>query len=518
MKKRSNLLFLCLALVFTMPALIGLFHPGFFPTDDGNWMVIRFSAFYEALRNGQFPVRFLPRLNNGYGYPVADFLYPLFMYLGIPIHILRINFIDTIKIILGLSIFLSSVFTFLWLRKLFDNISSFVGATLYVLFPYHLYDVYKRGSVGEAVSLTVLPFLFWQTERKSLVWTSIGIAFLILAHNTLAVMFMPLVFLYMILNVCIAEKRKELLLFYLKSLVLGFSMSSFFWVPALYDLQYTVFFKTTVSQWSNYFSPPGLVSLSFIFVFLAFFVLIVFGKINIKKYKLEALVFIIGILSVFLAFPQSYFVWRFLPVSFIQFPFRFLSLAIVSTSFLSAFAVSVLKGKIKLAFAIITLVLIFVSAWPYLFPKSYQMFPDTFYSTNQDSTTVRNEYMPKWVKQIPESMAREKVTVVSGRASVQNLLANGNKASFSLNAFSSSVVQFNTIYYPGWTVEVDKKTVPVSYNNNSGLIRFSVSPGQKNVDIYFAETPIRIIFDLISLLGLAVLLLLAERERSLKKK
>src|SRR2546421_9202065 len=39
-----------------------------------------------SLRHGQFPVRFLPRLNHGYGYPVADFLYPLFMYIGVPLY------------------------------------------------------------------------------------------------------------------------------------------------------------------------------------------------------------------------------------------------------------------------------------------------------------------------------------------------------------------------------------------------------------------------------------------------
>ena len=91
MKTKSNLFFLILVSLLTIPAIVGLLHPGFFVTDDGNWMIIRFSAFYETLRSGQFPVRFLYRLNNSYGYPVADFLYPLFMYLGVFFHILKIN-------------------------------------------------------------------------------------------------------------------------------------------------------------------------------------------------------------------------------------------------------------------------------------------------------------------------------------------------------------------------------------------------------------------------------------------
>src|SRR3989344_3219366 len=70
-------------LLLMIPSIWFLLLPGFFESDDGEWMIIRFSAFYQALADGQFPVRFLGRLNNGYGYPVADFLYPGFMYLGI---------------------------------------------------------------------------------------------------------------------------------------------------------------------------------------------------------------------------------------------------------------------------------------------------------------------------------------------------------------------------------------------------------------------------------------------------
>src|SRR5689334_4943470 len=128
--KRSRL-FLFLALALSSIGIISLFHPGFFLTDDGNSMVIRFSSFFETLRQGQFPVRFLTRLNYGYGYPVADFLYPLFMYIGVPIHILGFSFVNTVKIILAGSLLGGTFFTFLWLRKLFDDKSALVGSVTY---------------------------------------------------------------------------------------------------------------------------------------------------------------------------------------------------------------------------------------------------------------------------------------------------------------------------------------------------------------------------------------------------
>src|SRR3989344_7405737 len=187
MKKNSKLIFLIL-LIFSIPSVIGLLHSGFPLTDDGNWMVIRLSSFYENLRDGQFPVRYLSRLNHGYGYPVSDFLYPGFLYIGSLIHILGFSFVNSVKIIFGLSLVFSAVFSFLWLRKLFDQFSSLVGALFYLYFPYHLYDVYKRGSIGEVLSLAVLPFVLWSIENKNIFLTSSGISLLIISHNTLALL------------------------------------------------------------------------------------------------------------------------------------------------------------------------------------------------------------------------------------------------------------------------------------------------------------------------------------------
>ena len=95
-QNNNRTLFVVILLVtLVFPLILPLLSKGFFVSDDGEWMVIRFSAFYEALRSGQFPVRFLMRLNQGYGYPVSDFLYPGFMYLGVPLHVIGFSFVDT---------------------------------------------------------------------------------------------------------------------------------------------------------------------------------------------------------------------------------------------------------------------------------------------------------------------------------------------------------------------------------------------------------------------------------------
>ena len=78
----KKLLVIILLVLLTLPAITALIRPGFFPSHDGEWMVIRLSAFHQSLRDGQFPVRWSSRLNHGFGYPVLNFLYPLPFYIG----------------------------------------------------------------------------------------------------------------------------------------------------------------------------------------------------------------------------------------------------------------------------------------------------------------------------------------------------------------------------------------------------------------------------------------------------
>src|SRR3990167_948271 len=99
-------------LVVIAISLIGMwpfFKKGYFESQDGEWMVIRFSAFHQTLASGQFPVRFVDRLNNNYGYPVSNFLYPLPFYLAEVPKILGLGFVDSIKTVFVISTVASAV-------------------------------------------------------------------------------------------------------------------------------------------------------------------------------------------------------------------------------------------------------------------------------------------------------------------------------------------------------------------------------------------------------------------------
>lgn len=486
-----------------LPAVFGLFHMGFIVTDDGNWMVIRFSAFYEALRAGQFPVRFLMRLNNGYGYPVSDFLYPLYMYLGVPIKAVGFSFVSTIKILFGLSIVGSGLFTFLWLRKKFSLIASVLGALVYVYFPYHLYDIYQRGSLGEVLALALVPFILWQIERRKIIFISLGLAALILSHNILALLFLPVLIGYLLVKQ-----------FSFRSIVWimlgGLGLASFFWIPALYDKQFTVFDTTPVSDFSHYFVSNTNASLSGLIGLLGLFFCI--GGLLKQKNSGAWYMLGVGLVSLFLSLPLSGFVWHMVPLgTYVQFPFRFLSISVMTTSFLLAYGYDrVVKKRFSWIALVGVIVVLGISSFPYLMPKAYQAYPDGWYTTNMDTTTIKNEYMPRWVKQIPMSYPTEKVIIGEdtsrGTAGiVSNLIATANKTQFSLLLKKKSSIIINTIYFPGWNVWVNGKEQPISYANPRGVMQFSLPAGSYVVKAQFGETEFRLISDLISLIALTII-------------
>ncbi|HVZ12404.1 MAG TPA: 6-pyruvoyl-tetrahydropterin synthase-related protein [Patescibacteria group bacterium] len=498
---KNKLLFILIIIILSVPAVWFLALHGMIQTDDGNWMIIRFSAFYQALRDGQFPVRVLGRLNYGYGYPVANFLYPGFMYLSVPLHLVGFNFVNSIKILIGLSITASGIFTYFWLSEIFDEKSALFASIFYIYMPYHIYDVTRRGSVGEVLALAIFPFVMWQIERRNFILLAIGIAALLIAHNTLAILFILLVLCFFGIKFFTSKSKNGIIDFSTKSILFGFLISSFFWMPAVLELPYTVFSKTKVSDFSNYFADIHLIGPTTILIFIASVAVFFVNKKLQKNNEQVVLMIAIGILSVFLSISQSQPLWGILPVSFIQFPFRFLSLTICCASFLLAFVLSQIPEKYRLMVGIVVILLTVFFSKDLLMPAGINSADDSFYSTNEATTTVMDEYMPLWVKQKPTEHFKNEVNVQTGEGEVSNVFYNSNKITFNYSSDTPSVVRVSTIYYPGWEAFSNGLEKAIFYDNKNGLMELKLNSGNQFVSLNFTETPIRMFSDIVSLLA-----------------
>ncbi len=209
----------------------------------------------------------------------------------------------------------------------------------------------------------------------------------------------------------------------------------------------------------------------------------------------------------------SSFFWQILPVGFIQFPFRFLSITILSAAFLSAFVIDGFSKKKKLIASIMLLTALLVSAIPYLKPTVFFDKGEGFYATNQDSTTVQNEYMPIWVKSVPLERAKEKVEIVEGVGTLEKTLVKSNKISLTAKMKTDGKIRINTVYFPGWKTFIDEKEVIASYDYSKGLMGVEVAKGEHNVKLIFGETPFRLGADALSVAGFLLLIVFSRKKK-----
>ena len=507
-----------LIVIFSFIALWPFFKKGYFATHDGDWMIIRLSAFHQTLSAGQFPVRFVDRLNNNFGYPVFNFLYPLPFYLAEFPKILGNDFIESIKIITVLATFGSAIAMYWALSQKFKKEASFAGAIIYLFAPYRFVDLYVRGSFGENVAFLFIPLVLGSILKLAggnklfLPILSFAIAGLILSHNVMALLFLPVLF---VIGLILTEKsRLNIFLGFLG----GVTISSFYWLPALYDLNFVKFSQIKISKITDHLTtfnrliipswgfgslPQGLESFSpqIGLAAIAIFISAAASRILENKKNLFIDFFLIlFLLSAILMLNVSAPFWNLVPlVDVIQFPWRLLSLVVFASAILAAFVIQ--KSNQGQIVALIIILAAVISTAVYTKPKAFVERPDSFYSTNEGTTTVRDEYMPIWVFEKPDFRADQKIEIYQGDARIISQQIRPAKYNFTIESSSSNKVKVNTIYFPGWQVDVDGTRQTTDYRNKYGLITFELKKGRHEVIIKYGKTPVHLISEIVSLLS-----------------
>ena len=468
--------------------LAPLFHKGFYISDDGEWMVIRLSAFYQSLAENQFPVRLLGRLNNSYGYPVANFLYPGFLYIGSVLHLFGLSFVDSVKLILGSSVIGASVFVFLFLRRSFAREPSIVGTIMFLGSPYLLYDLYKRGSVGEVLAFLPASMLLYASSASLYSLVPLASAFLIVSHNTLALL------LGVPIGVYIATRADRVRLFW--GVLHGVGLASFFWIPALVEKTFVKFDAISISDPAQYFIGAQ----NFWLLGLPVLVALLYTTWSYKNQKKEAAI-VSGILMLgyFFALPISWMFWGTQTLSkFVQFPYRFLSITVLFGPWIVAYVYTKLGGPRRVLVVGVWAIFWVIASYIGMQNIIHIDRPIGYYTTNEGTTTVHDEYMPKWVTKPPLSRALNAYEFISGDAMVVANSVNTQLIDISISAKQQSMLQINKLYYPGWGVTVDGVLVPVEYRQGDGTMRVVVPQGEHRIVANFRETMLRFAADVLS--------------------
>lgn len=526
-----------LSIVFSLLASVSLLTPGIPPTHDGEYHILRFSQFYKVLSSGNLYPRWAPDFNNGFGIPLFNYVYPLPNYNASMLHFFGFSFIDSFKLSMIIATLIGSVFIYLWAKEHWGNQGALVSSVFYTFSPYHLLDIYVRGSVGEVWSLGLFPGLLWsylifrRTKKFSFfVLSCIFLALVIFSHNILAVIFFLFFTLYsgfLILNT--SNKKRELFQFFLISII-GFSLSSPFWLPALIEAKYVqglqIFdvtknfpeiYQLIVPSWGYGLSPsdflnPMSVQIGIANLFVFFMSFIVLLKTKKKNILLFFILCFMGVF--FLMTPYTAFIWKNFPLfSYFQFPWRFLSLEILIASLLAGSIVPVFENKRVKTVAVFLLITIAVGlSLGYSKGATYYNRNDKYYLARSNFTdgtnSVGNVFNTKWFNSIPKKQ-KEKIFLVKGNGTLK--IGEIRPDYYKMQILSKTDTRWliNTAYFPGWSVFIDNKES--SLRNFDGKMIMDVPKGNHAVGIKFTDTVVRKISFGLFLSAWGILVVLANK-------
>lgn len=525
MKKWKNvILLIVIGVCVCVPIVLPYFNSGYFPTHDGEWAVVRASEMFREIRDMQLPPRYSGALNFGYGYPLFNFAYPFPYYLTTILQLGNLGFVDSVKFLFASSVFVSFFGMFVLSFHFWKNkLAGLLSAILYVYLPYRMVDLYVRGSIGESLAFAIYPLILLSflliVERKH---KEIGIScavilifMLALTHNIAAVYFGFIVVAY-ICALLIVKKYKETL-YVLVSVLWGGLLSIFFVAPALIEKEFIKLSKIPIADRGLYFvtvqklivpswgygtptdSSPFTYQLG-ISQIVGFFVsLFCFKKTKDFSRSLVVCFSVLTIFLILMMFPIFSIFWKLPLLSEINYPWTLLLPLGFLMSFLSGGILKIKYGKIiALLLALVAIVLVL----PYARPQEYVNHEDTYYLTNEGTTTSSQELMPLWVKQEPKVRFENKIDTT---AEITNLQYSSDLISFSSNAVMKEEAFINQIYYPGWKAYVNNKELKISYNNPKGVMEIMLPAGKSIVELRFKETPSRLVYNIVSLLAGIVL-------------
>jgi len=433
--KKNYGLFIVLILSFW--AIKSFFIPGFFPIHD-NTQIARVFEMKKVLQSGVFPVRVVPDLGYGYGYPIFNFYAPLAYYIGASFMFLGFDALVATKIMMALGVVLAGILMYLLAREFFGEFGGIVSGLFYLYAPYHAVDIYVRGDVAEFWAYAFIPLMllgFYKVFEDSRLKTqnskiqfkiqkfgvvgALGFAGVILSHNLTALMVTPFLIATCLIFIIFSKKGIRIsislqLFFYI---FLGLILAAFYWIPAFVEMRYTNVLSQIGgganfrdhfvclrqlwdSPWGFGGSTAGCIDgLSFkigklhILISITAFILMFFIK-KIRRSKDGAIIFFsfLGLLlSVFFTLEISKPIWEAIPVmAFFQYPWRFLILASFFSSLLAG-SLTILLRECNIKPYLIIFPLVF-----FLLFSNLKLFnPQTILSkTAKDFTS---EYALKWV-------------------------------------------------------------------------------------------------------------------------
>lgn len=210
-------------------------------------------------------------------------------------------------------------------------------------------------------------------------------------------------------------------------------------------------------------------------------------------------------IGVLFSTPKTLFFWENISLlTYIQFPWRFLSLVILCTSLLTAAALSFVNHK-KMFYLLFILTLL---NGIFFRPQKYLDDADGYYYTDQ--ARIRKNMSGILPDFIPIAMPME-------FKSVDRLVLNDNLSEnyqilvdrthqklIKINFNENRILELAIASYPGWQAELDGKPLALA-TTEFGNLSAVIPAGDHLLGVYFGSTPVRFYADLVSLASFLII-------------
>lgn len=478
-----------------------LFVPGYFSHHD-DLHVMRIFEMRKCFNDFQIPCRWVPDMGFGFGYPIFNFYGVFPYYLGAIVSFI-LGYIGAAKLLFFLPLVFGGIGMYFFARQLFGKIPGFVAGILYLFAPYRALDAYVRGALGESFALAIIPFVFYfATTRNFLAFTLTTFIFLI-SHNIMTLIFTPIIIIWAI------SKRM------IKPLILAFGLAAFFLLPAFFEKNLVQTESLTraeldfrsqfvkVSQlfvdrsWHYSGSAPlsdSTISYQIGWPHWWLVVLSVFAIIFAKKrkYILHFTFFILlFVFSVFMTHNKSAPVWEMFNVlSFVQFPWRFLSIVIFSASLLGGYVAFQIKNKWMMVLIVILTILL---NWSYFRPEHF------YYEVTDETKLTGESFREQQKGALLDYLPKTAVEPREGAIYPLGFINNSNHWEMNVNLNEDSKITIPVFFFPGWKVNYPYKLDEI------GRVVVELPKGTHKIEGRFKNTPIRTLANTITIVSLMTL-------------
>jgi len=557
-----TLLLLILALLlFFVPALQPLLCADFTCGYDNAFHLWRAVQMDHLWSQGVLFSRWAPDMAHGFGFPLFIFT-PAGTAAGAAwLHRLGLAWPTALNTLFALGIVAGGLFMFALACDLGGPYAGMVAAVGYVYAPFLAYDVFNRGSLSESVAWAFPPLILWSLqrwavhrERGFLIAGALGLAALLLSHHLFGFLFAPLLGLWVLVGGYVARDWRVIGRGVLLG-ALGLGLAAFFWLPPLLErgwVQTERLLGTWVFDYHYNFlsldhilalpraADPYLIndwppkSLGLVPVLAALLPLLRWKRLSRAGRGYVLLLWLLTLTFVFLTLSPAVGLWERLPLlAYIQFPWRYLGPAAFCLALLAGAGVSVPAEEARRrsahrAGAGMTLALmvgLIAANLGWFFPAHCAPPADTSpaamiaweRATDTLGMTAKGEYLPIWVKQMPDDGAldaaymagdpvvRLPLSALPPGAVILSADYGALRASIDLETPVTFQARYLAFYYPGWQATVDGSPVDVTPEPETGLVTFTVPGGRHRLEVWFGETPLRLLADGLSVLSLVIL-------------